>query len=200
MLFICSSDCSNSLTGGVEADTGDCDMACSGDSNEICGAGNRLSVYYHRQEAPTGPAPVGDHDGWTARGCYNDSVTARVLSYQVTYPAGTRNTISHCIAACDAAGFAYAGAEYGAECCGYCSFVNIPDITKIICLVCGNEFKNDGAPVVNPSECNMPCDGDSTEVCGAGNRLSVYYNGNITPSGPSALAAYKDWTSQGCYT
>lgn len=40
---------------------------------------------------------------------------------------------------------------------------------------CGNAFAN--SPTLAPggtSECNMLCKGNSSEFCGAGNRLNVY--------------------------
>jgi len=31
------------------------------------------------------------------------------------------------------------------------------------------------------SDCNLSCAGDSTEICGAGNRLSVYVDSGVAP-------------------
>lgn len=48
--------------------------------------------------------------------CHSDT-GARTLTRQVT-PAG-QLTIASCTAACQAAGFVLAGAEYSVECCTY---------------------------------------------------------------------------------
>jgi hypothetical protein len=44
---------------------------------------------------------------------------------------------------------------------------------------CDNVMKN--GPVIAPeTDCSIACPGNSAEKCGAGNRLSVYYKGNLT--------------------
>lgn len=75
-------------------------------------------------------------------------------------------TVDSCVSACATRGYALAGAEYANEC------------------FCGNAFagaSTGGGSVPPESECNMPCAGDSSQICGAGNRLSVYTNGQSTP-------------------
>ncbi|GIC89485.1 uncharacterized protein Aud_005903 [Aspergillus udagawae] len=88
---------------------------------------------------------------WQSLGCYSDSTKARTLavSYNV---AG--NTVEKCQAACKAGGYLYAGMEFGTQC------------------FCGNSIDNGGALT---SGCATPCAGDSTEVCGGSNALSMYY-------------------------
>jgi hypothetical protein len=88
---------------------------------------------------------------WQSMGCYSDSTNARTLTASINI-AG--NTVEKCQAACQANGYRYAGMEFGSQC------------------FCGNSIGNGGAPV---SSCAMPCPGDSTEVCGGSNALSLYY-------------------------
>lgn len=76
----------------------------------------------------------------------------------------------NCIEFCDAAGYSMAGVEFGRECfCGYSL----------------------GASGTQASEldCNMPCTGNSDELCGAGGRLNVFTNGD---SAPTVLATAGD--------
>jgi hypothetical protein len=55
--------------------------------------------------------------------------------------------------------------EYGEECwCG--------DIANVV---------PNGATLQAETDCNMPCTGNATQICGAGNRLS-YYTWNSTLS------------------
>ena len=51
---------------------------------------------------------------------------------------------------------------------------------RLIVLDCGNTLKNNA--VIAPgglSDCNMLCKGNSSEYCGAGNRLDVYKQGYL---------------------
>ncbi|EAW08575.1 WSC domain protein [Aspergillus clavatus NRRL 1] len=88
---------------------------------------------------------------WQSLGCYSDSTKARTLSTSYNV-AG--NTVEKCQAACQAGGYLYAGMEFGSQC------------------FCGNSIDNGGAPT---SGCATPCAGDSSEVCGGSNALSIYY-------------------------
>lgn len=57
-------------------------------------------------------------DGWTSLGCYTDNVSGRALTNGGTIPGGSSAmTNMACQTACSAAGFSYAGTEYGSECC-----------------------------------------------------------------------------------
>jgi hypothetical protein len=79
---------------------------------------------------------------------------------------------------CQTKGYKYSGTEYANECW------------------CGNSAPSSPAP---ESQCNMACKGDSTQKCGAGNRLSVVSDDSwkqtffaTQNSGP--------WNLMGCYT
>lgn len=75
----------------------------------------------------------------------------RALGSQ-TWAAGTM-TLEACANFCQ--GYTYFGTEYASEC------------------YCGNVF-GAGSVEANVQDCSMPCAGNSSEYCGAGNRLSVY--------------------------
>lgn len=87
----------------------DCNMPCSGDGNQPCGAGNRLTVFTSNLNAPLVA-------GWTYSGCYEDSVAKRVLTGDY-YADNVGMTHETCINYCKAGGFKYTGVEYSAECC-----------------------------------------------------------------------------------
>ncbi len=95
-------------------------------------------------------------------GCYTDSAT-RALPTQL---ASTGATVESCIAAAAAKNLAYAGVQYGGECFG------------------GNTLGN---TLVANSDCNMPCQANSGEICGGSWRNSIYRT--------ASTANYK-----GCYT
>lgn len=127
---------------------------------------------------PTGPATV-YAGNMTYAGCFTDQ-DPKTLTY--TAYSSADNTIELCTTTCDAAGYTIAGAEYGAEC------------------YCGN-FLTARAEKVVESGCSTACHGNSSEVCGAGSRLSVYSNGTPTQlASPSAPATIGAFTYQGCRT
>lgn len=91
-------------------------------------------------------------NGWTYLGCYIDALNPRTLPYGA--PAITSGmTVEGCEQECAASNYSYAGVEYGNECW------------------CGNTMPPTAA---SASDCNMPCKGNSAEMCGAGARFNVY--------------------------
>lgn len=48
-----------------------------------------------------------------------------------------------------------------------------------------------------PNECTMPCAGDSTELCGAGNRINIYQNSEPPPE---EVSEWESFESRGCYS
>ncbi|KAH8661991.1 copper radical oxidase [Xylariales sp. PMI_506] len=171
----------------------DCDMPCSGATDEACGAGNRLSVFTGPVAEPVPPAPIA---GWAYEGCYNDNTAARTLTYGPNVPGGANAMTNElCTSACAAAGYALAGTEYADEC------------------YCGQVYANGGAQV--DSGCNMVCAGNSTEFCGGSNRLSVWSRigsgsnptstiSTATVASPTGSGTAADlppgWSYQGCYS
>ncbi|KAF3090160.1 hypothetical protein TWF102_009377 [Orbilia oligospora] len=112
-------------------------------------------------------------DGFNYYGCYSDDVNTRVLSNQYVDTNGM--TIAACMAR--AAGYNFAGVEYGQE-CWY-----------------GNTLA--GTSHAESSGCNMPCPGKATELCGGGNRIQLYKNPSYQPPGQPDTGAF---VHQGCYT
>lgn len=126
--------------------------------------------------------------GWSYMSCVRELSSGRTLtgmsgqqepytfsnsSFPSCFPGysftSSTMTVDSCVAACANRDYALAGVEYANEC------------------YCGNAFaggSTGGGSVPPESECNMPCAGDATQTCGAGNRLSVYTNGQTVPGAP----------------
>ncbi|OCK76050.1 heme peroxidase, partial [Lepidopterella palustris CBS 459.81] len=126
----------------------DCNMACPGNSAELCGAGNRLSVYKNLQYTQVINPAI---SGYTYQGCYNDSSADRALS--ATSTASDSLTVESCASFCN--GATYFGVEYGREC--YCG--------ATLATTSTNQTSTD---------CSFTCAGNSSEYCGAGNRINIY--------------------------
>jgi hypothetical protein len=66
-------------------------------------------------------------------------------------------TNAKCRDACLASGYTLAGTEYSGEC------------------YCDNELQGAGGPAPDgEDQCNMPCNGNQTEICGGPNRLTLF--------------------------
>ncbi|KAK4032780.1 WSC domain-containing protein [Parachaetomium inaequale] len=159
----------------VAAPDADCSFPCAGDATEMCGAGVRLDVYTNNNHVIPAPATSA---GAPYLGCFVDNA-ARALPKNIVSQDGM--TAAKCAANC--AGFAYFGTQWSREC------------------YCGNTRPEEQAA---ESDCNMPCDGDATEMCGAGMRLSVYGPVDTAPTEPPAGSSnpstVDDFTYEGCYT
>ena len=138
------------LQGSTQQPATDCSFTCAANSSEYCGAGNRLSLY--KNDNPVSVATNATIPGYKYNGCFTDSTSARVLTGS-SYANGTDMTIEHCAAFCK--GYTYFGAEYASEC------------------YCGSAFANPTTQAAG-TDCSMVCSGNGSEVCGAGNRLSLY--------------------------
>jgi hypothetical protein len=125
---------------------------------------------------------------WTSIGCYTEATAGRALSSK-TY-ADNDMTLASCASFCQ--GYTYFGVEYSREC------------------YCGNKL-NAGATEVAASQCNMGCAGFACDYCGAGNRLSVYTQGDdpgstittspptTTTAAPTPTALPEGWAAYGCW-
>lgn len=142
-----------------------CNYPCTGDINQVCGgngvgegAGGTYISVFQNPDASTGQpqpgAPVVNPgvDGYKSIGCYTESTKGRALPNGV---ATEKRTVKQCVDACKTTPYTYAGVEYGGECW------------------CGNAFSS-GAIPAPIGDCNMLCDDNQTEYCGAGSRLNVY--------------------------
>lgn len=166
-------------------------MACAGNMTELCGGPNRLNIYESGVIAdPTGgtstvpsstaqptpsntttmtppstttptstPTATGLPDGWEYQGCWIDNVNGRIFGHQEA--DNPDMTIESCIGICSDLGYTVAGMEWSVQC------------------FCDNFVRN-GGEETDESMCNMACGGNSEELCGAGNILSVYSTGELT--------------------
>ena len=143
--------CANALSDGSVLGQSGCSMPCSGNSAEICGGPNRLSVYNLTTYTPPSiPAAVA---GYAYQGCYQE-VPGRLLPGP-NYSNTTANTVEMCVGFCQGKGYAVAGLEYARQC------------------FCGNVLPTSAVSVPS-AQCNMLCTGNAKEYCGAGNLLNVY--------------------------
>ncbi|EJD47486.1 WSC-domain-containing protein [Auricularia subglabra TFB-10046 SS5] len=108
---------------------------------------------------PKGASPLTAVSGWTTLGCASDEGD-RALPKGIDID---NTTPTSCTAACAAAGYTFAGIEYGREC------------------YCGNDFDTSR---LGATRCNMPCEGDENALCGGGKRLAVYQQGGSAPAPP----------------
>ncbi|TVY83567.1 WSC domain-containing protein [Lachnellula suecica] len=184
--------CGNDLaSGSTTAANTDCDMACSGNSTEPCGGPNRLSLFWSGKTvaAPANELTIGNYNYY---GCMSEATNGRALASASS--SGSTMTNEVCASFCSA--YAYFGTEYGDEC------------------YCGNSFSAGSTPALT-SDCSMACAADSSEFCGASNRLTVYAR-NGTSNSPSSTGTATTaasatatvaaptgfpagWTSQGCW-
>ena len=100
----------------------------------------------NRPSASNGTIP-----GYSYTGCYTDSTSARVIKDKYNYDSAL--TIEKCASACK--GYKIFGTEYATQC------------------YCGNTFANPTTKVAE-TDCGYTCGGNAMQLCGAGNRLSVY--------------------------
>jgi hypothetical protein len=66
-------DCDNLIGKGapnLNASLSDCNMPCSGNAAETCGAGNRLNVFWSGATPPVPPHTVSSVGLWVSLGCY----------------------------------------------------------------------------------------------------------------------------------
>jgi Glyoxal oxidase N-terminus/WSC domain len=137
----------------------DCNMPCSGNPDQKCGAGGRMSVYAN-STLPVFRTPAVQKTNlpgnWTYQGCLYDLDVPRSLKYQLILDKN--NTAENCLSQCSKFGYGAGGMEYGRECW------------------CGDEatVKALNRQLFPDSDCNMPCTGNKTTICGAGNRISYY--------------------------
>ncbi|RQM04558.1 hypothetical protein DH86_00004209, partial [Scytalidium sp. 3C] len=100
---------------------------------------------------PLPPCPQGEYTPFTYVGCF-DEPSPNTLQYNPNLNTSTM-TVETCTATCKSNGFKYAGLIYYHNC--LCGTVLPP--TK-----------------VNDTQCNAPCTGNKTEMCGQNQLLSIY--------------------------
>ena len=145
-----------------------------------------------RNEEPAQPSCT-DFTPFVYAGCFTDpSNPERALLYDsglntqnskqcIPWPATpcwplTIVTVEICVAFCKGNDYKYAGLEYYGECfCG--ASVNGPQIAE--------------------SNCNFPCTGNSKEVCGGNDIISIYQDTTFPTVSDSTISDYKP---MGCYS
>ncbi|CAG7847892.1 WSC domain-containing protein ARB_07867 {ECO:0000305} Flags: Precursor [Serendipita indica DSM 11827] len=151
--------CSNTiLATATAAVPGACSMPCAGDAAEICGGGNAINIYQYGGTStppPPGPSVLPSYSGWSAQGCYIDSVADRSLPVPLAVPGGpAAMTVQLCLDAAYAAGYTYAGIEYASE-CWVGNTITVAQATD--------------------DRCNMLCNGNQMQICGGPNGLTLYH-------------------------
>ncbi|MCJ1478593.1 hypothetical protein MMC13_007274 [Lambiella insularis] len=135
-------------------------MVCSGNSSELCGGPNLLNVF--NSTTYSGPlvsfpnvigAPLG-----TSKylGCFKDNNPWRQLA-QASFTSSTSMTLDSCMSFCAAKGYPLFGTEYTSEC------------------YCGSTLSAT-ANLTTSSSCNQFCNGNSTQLCGGPNLLTIFNN------------------------
>lgn len=179
--------CGNTLAeSSAAADMADCNMPCSGNPYQYCGAGNRLELYRNASlpvpssststpssttstsssAAPTGTLSRVDTVGkFSYRGCYTEGAGVRALTDK-TY-ADNAMTLESCAAFCSA--YNFFGTEYGREC------------------YCGNTLAASSSKV-SLGDCSFTCAGNRFQYCGAGNRLDLFGVGSSSTASSSATS------------
>ena len=186
--------------GGAPAPDGSagCNMACSGNSAEICGGANRFNLYRisnstttttsgtssttsSHASSSTSVSATNLPKGWSYDGCFAEPAGGRTLSHQL--PDNSGLTIESCIAGCIGLGYGIAGMEYTSQC------------------FCDNFIENHANLSAHNTDCAMPCGGNSQEICGGPNLVSVYSNATLqdyVPPGPQTTDLPGNWVYQGC--
>lgn len=185
--------CGNCINAGSVNSGSGCSMLCAGKATEYCGGSNRLNLYLANGTAisssasstvtsttiaptassattssstttttpTTTPSTVPSTQNFTYTHCYLDSPASRLLPIEIF--AADNMTTEYCLSTCWM--YVFAGLEYGRECW------------------CGNALAQGAALAGKESECGMTCSGNVTELCGNGNRMSVYARNNGTVNG-----------------
>ncbi|KAL8933990.1 MAG: hypothetical protein Q9211_005469, partial [Gyalolechia sp. 1 TL-2023] len=100
----------------------------------------------------SGPTIVPGNVNFSYTGCYTEATSGRALAKLAA--ANDSMTVEICLSACSQN--VYAGIEYGRECW------------------CGDTLASTSVPAAAESECSKVCPGNTSQICGAGNRLTLY--------------------------
>lgn len=138
----------------------ECNVPCAGDKTQSCGGFHRIQIY--TKSPPLEPRLP---SGWSVVSECAVDTTTRVLADSVVSIFNATNTPAFCATHCEASGYTYAGVEFADEC------------------ICGTGFANNvtppGAASWDPWECNMPCTGDNSTLCGGIWRIQIFAKDSI---------------------
>ncbi|KAL8920259.1 MAG: hypothetical protein Q9172_004572 [Xanthocarpia lactea] len=163
--------CGNGLQSfsAIQKELGDakdskCNVPCKGNSTEICGAMDYLSVWNATEAVKIPPTMVKQVGYYPLKGCFNSTVngtaTATSSSPPLLSATSTSLPISNlsaesCVGYCSTRGFAVAGMQDGKTCS------------------CDEKLST-SAEELALSECNVVCPGNKREFCGAEKKILVY--------------------------
>ncbi|TGO59046.1 hypothetical protein BOTNAR_0170g00230 [Botryotinia narcissicola] len=149
--------------GGPQTYESNCSFPCTGDNTESCGGNDILSVYQDTTFPTVDSTTISDY---TPMGCYSDlGPNGRTLAWKQDQIPDADLTIEACLQACKEGGYAFAGVEYSQEC--YCG------------VVLGNATAK-----VDESNCQMTCNGNTTELCGGAANLYLYVAEDLLSTDP----------------
>ncbi|PPQ71708.1 hypothetical protein CVT26_007625 [Gymnopilus dilepis] len=171
---------------GQSIDGTSCDMSCTGDSDEICGGSNAISVFHNALGTPNLP------QGWDNVGCYSDSPDARTLR-TAAFTDVTNMTIESCLAFCTPAGYNFAGVEFSRVLYNF----NAALFSANNNVDCDNDIEAPGS-AINSTNCNMPCAGNSAEFCGGSGAINIFKNIALPPP-PSIKQTVGTFEYKGCF-
>jgi WSC domain len=146
--------CGNSLGASALLDSSGCTTPCNGDTTQACGGDSTISLYSSNTVSPGSFVTPSDFGvAWEAVGCVDEGLNGtRTLTGPRHASLGMTQYL--CMKYCDSFGFPVAGVEYAREC------------------YCGSAFLNGGGGLA--TGCNMPCEGNSTQICGGALALNVF--------------------------
>ncbi|KAI1374179.1 WSC-domain-containing protein [Hypoxylon crocopeplum] len=148
-------------TSAILSAEGDCNMACKGNSTQMCGGSSRVSIW--NNTVYVGTHNLATVSGYAYLGCYTEGRSGRALGRGTRASDSTTDakmTVQKCASYCAGKGYSYMGVEYSQEC------------------YCNNEGPLNGATKASEGDCSMTCNGDLTEWCGGSSRVSVYKAGS----------------------
>ncbi|RCI15606.1 hypothetical protein L249_3621, partial [Ophiocordyceps polyrhachis-furcata BCC 54312] len=153
--------CGNQIVnGGTRAKSeSECNAACAGDRRQKCGGPGRMSILSTGEpQVIREPRVIPKMGDWTYQGCVQDNVNQQRTFFWQNFFDGNL-TVEACLQRCGDFKYAAAGLQYGREC--YCGDpANIQTV---------------GAKFVDDKQCNVPCTGNGSALCGGGGLLTTYF-------------------------
>jgi hypothetical protein len=140
--------CGNSIASSSSSiDGSNCQMACSGNSREMCGGRSwAISIYAVQVVNPTPPPSP----SWLALGCFTESSNNRAL--KAMNNGMTNITVEKCQALCNSNKYRVAGLAGG------------------VCY-CDDVIAFQSKPT---SGCSIKCKGNNKQNCGGTNKINLY--------------------------
>ncbi len=142
--------CGNGLQSYSAVGATGCDTPCAGNSSEICGGKDTLSVW-NSTKTDIPATTVKSVGAYVAKGCYNGPA----LTGGSKYENSTGMTVESCVAFCQDGSYDYAGLQYSTQCS------------------CDKSLARN-ATTTSDGDCNNLCSGNRREFCGAYEKLNIY--------------------------